>query len=173
MSSRSRGRILRRLSVVFGFGLLFAAVPLPGLTFATQSVGATAEVPAAVAMTPQQVAELQAVADEPIGVDRVVAADLRLHRIEFPTRFGLRRADVGVDVGHCLAGVAQRALQFFRGQLVFQLVLDRIPLRARAAHPQPGEARGLGQALGAEYHQGDDRGQEKFGKSDIEHDVRE
>lgn len=76
MSSRSRGRILRRLSVVFGFGLLFAAVPLPGLTFATQSVGATAEVPAAVAMTPQQVAELQAVADEPIGVDRVVAADV-------------------------------------------------------------------------------------------------
>src|SRR5690606_18084022 len=44
-----------------------------------------------------------------------------------------------------------------------------MPLRARAAHPQPGEARGLGQALGAEHDQRHDRNDDQFGKTEIEH----
>ena len=41
MSSRPRGRILRRSVVVFGFGLLLSLIPLPVLHFETEAVGAT------------------------------------------------------------------------------------------------------------------------------------
>ena len=61
--------------------------------------------------------------------------------------------------------------QLVAGQLAFELGLHRIPLRARAAHPQAGEARGLRQALGAEHdqrHHGDDQ---QFAEADVEHRV--
>ena len=61
------------------------------------------------------------------------------------------------------------ALQFVGGQFALELGLHRIPLRARAAHPQAGEARGLGQALGAEHEQGDDRDDQQFAETDVEH----
>jgi hypothetical protein len=75
MSRRPRGRVLHRLAVAFGFGLLLSVVPLPVMTFATQSVGAVEEVPTTTTMPPDELAAAQAASDEPIGTDRVVAED--------------------------------------------------------------------------------------------------
>lgn len=73
MSPPPTGRVLRRLAVLFGFGLLLAVVPLPAPTFAVESVGATESVPVATPMSPSELVAAQAEADEPIGTDRVVA----------------------------------------------------------------------------------------------------
>ena len=75
MSRRPSGRILRRCAVLFGFGLLLAVVPIPAVSFNMTSVGAVDDVVGAVPMTDEDLAAAQAAADEPIGDDRVVAAE--------------------------------------------------------------------------------------------------
>lgn len=76
MSCRPHGRILRRSVVVFGFGLLLSVVPLPVLHFETESVGAVEDVPTVTAMTAAQADAARAATGEPVGADRVVAADV-------------------------------------------------------------------------------------------------
>src|SRR5690606_18154660 len=72
---------------------------------------------------------------------------------------------------HRVPGVLQAALELVGGHLALELAAHRVPLRAPAAYPQPGEARGLGQALGAEHDQRHDRDEHQFGTTDIEHDA--
>ena len=74
-SSPASNRALRRLAVAFGFGLLLSFVPLPGLVFSTASVGATTPLPALEPASPEDVAAVQAVSDEPVGTDRVAGAE--------------------------------------------------------------------------------------------------
>jgi len=73
MLSRPPGHLLRRFAAVVGGGLLLAVVPIPAMTFTTQSVGATEAVPAPEPMAPDELAAAQAATDEPIGTNRVVA----------------------------------------------------------------------------------------------------
>lgn len=73
--SIGRGRLLRRLAAAFAFGLLFAFLPLPGLTFSVQSVGAAAAVTTLRSMTAEELADAQASITEPIGANRSVATD--------------------------------------------------------------------------------------------------
>ncbi len=61
--------------MAFGFGLLLSFVPLPGLVFSTASVGATTPLPALEPASPEDVAAVQAVSDEPVGTDRVAGAE--------------------------------------------------------------------------------------------------
>lgn len=72
-SPSGRSRLLRRAAVLLGVGLLLPFVPLPGLEFTTQSVGATAELPAPAPIEADQLVAAQAAADEPIGFDRVIS----------------------------------------------------------------------------------------------------
>ena len=65
----------RRLAVAFGFGLLLAFVPIPGVRFITESVGATESLPGTRPMSAQELAQAQAGADEPLGEGRVVGSD--------------------------------------------------------------------------------------------------
>src|SRR5690606_14715111 len=68
-----------------------------------------------------------------------------------------------------LPGFGQAAAQVLGGDLAFQLGAHRMPLRARAPHPQPGHARGARQALGPEHQQRHQRDHQQFGKTDVEH----
>src|SRR5690606_28652686 len=87
----------------------------------------------------------------------LVADGLRraAHRVEFAPRLGVGRAHRGVDVAHLLLRLAQAALEFVGGQFALQLAAHRVPLRARAPHPQAGEARRLRQPFRAEHEQRD------------------
>lgn len=71
----ARRRGLVRLAVLFGFGLLLAFVPVPVLRFETASVGAVNDLPDPAPTPPEELAAVQAVADEPVEGERVSAAD--------------------------------------------------------------------------------------------------
>jgi hypothetical protein len=86
-ADRAPRRGLRRLAVVFGFGLLLAFVPVPTLRFEEVPVGAVNDLPAPAPAAAAEVAAVQSVADEPVGEDRVSAADPAV--AEFST-IGLR-----------------------------------------------------------------------------------
>lgn len=73
-----RGRVLRRLSALFGFGLLFSVLPLPALSFSVQSVGASEAVAALTPMTPTELAAAQSTVSVPIGSDRLTASDAHM-----------------------------------------------------------------------------------------------
>src|SRR5690606_20186997 len=91
------------------------------------------------------------------------------HGVEFAPRLRIGVAHRRIDVAQRVPGFAQAALEFVGGQFALQLAAHRIPLRARAPHPQPGEARRLRQPLGAEDEQRHHRDDEDLGKTDVEH----
>src|SRR5690606_30131250 len=91
------------------------------------------------------------------------------HGVELAPRLGIGRAHRCVDVARRVLGFAQAALELVGGQLALQFAAHRVPLRARAPHPQPGEARRLRQPFRAEHEQRHHRDDEEFGETDVEH----
>ena len=79
-SSPTRDRVLRRLAVAFGFGLMLSFVPLPGMVFTTASVGASTPMPTLEPASGDDLAAVQAAADEPVGTDRVSGADVSVNK---------------------------------------------------------------------------------------------
>ena len=69
------GKTVRRLGVGFALALFLLVAPMPQLEFVEQAVAATVDLPPADAATPEEMAEVQAAADEPLGEDRVQATE--------------------------------------------------------------------------------------------------
>src|SRR5690606_26107745 len=86
-----------------------------------------------------------------------------------PVEVAERAACFLLDVGGRGARSVEVALALVSGHFALEFGLHWIPLLARAPRPQAGESRSLGQALGAEHHQGHEAEQQQLAKAEVEH----
>ncbi|CEE83237.1 hypothetical protein XAC2852_860008 [Xanthomonas citri pv. citri] len=103
------------------------------------------------------------------GADVDIAADVVVQRAGTLLDLLLLVAQLVFGLAQRGLHVLQAALELFGLKFAFEFLLDRVPLHARTAHPQSGKSGRLGQTLGAEHHQGDDRNERQFANTYVKH----